>query len=240
MKVIAHRGASGCVLENTLDAFERAVQAQADWIELDVRLLKDGTLAVFHDASLARLAGRPLLIESMSRATLADVSLNGGHKIPTLDEVFDRFLDRIPIIVEAKTRYLGHGRLLPGRILEEVGRHGRTDRVMVSSFQVEVLAELRKQSNRVRLGLLLHREAPERILRQAARLSVHSIHSHRSAVREPWLSRAHGAGYEVYVYTVDSEKDFKYFKELGVDGLFTNHPERLKNFLRKAGGRLTN
>lgn len=228
LEVIAHRGASGSVLENTIQAFEKAVEAGSDWIELDVRLLKDGTLAVFHDASLMRLAGRPDRIESMTGKHLPDVSIGRGMKIPTLEEVFKRFAGRIPLIVEAKTRYRGRGRRLPERLLEVIHRHDVADRVLVSSFHVPLLAELRDRSPEIRLGLLVHRESPALITRMGMELAVHSIHAHRSAVKRAWVSRVQARGLKVYVYTVNKEKEMRHFKELGVDGLFTNFPERLK------------
>ena len=101
--VFAHRGASGYELENTLSAFNKAVELNAKAIELDVFKCASGEIVVFHDESLARLSSSEDSIESITISDIAKFQLTGGEKIPTLDEVLDLMLGtEVQINIELK------------------------------------------------------------------------------------------------------------------------------------------
>jgi glycerophosphoryl diester phosphodiesterase len=101
MKVIAHRGASGELPENTLPAYRRAVAQRADMIEIDLHRTRDGAIPITHDATLAHLGGRGEIAD----ATLAEVralDAGGGERVPLLHEVLDEFGPQIPLNLELK------------------------------------------------------------------------------------------------------------------------------------------
>src|SRR5262245_51611322 len=87
--VIGHRGASARAPENSVEAFARARTDGADGVELDVLCCATGEVVVFHDDDLVRLAGRPERIDALSLAALREVHLQGGARIPTLEEAFE-------------------------------------------------------------------------------------------------------------------------------------------------------
>lgn len=99
----AHRGLfGGHIPENSLAAFRAALDAGYG-IELDVHLLKDGTLAILHDSDLKRVTGREGVIEDLTADDLADCHLNGTDQtIPTFSQVLELFQGRAPMIVELK------------------------------------------------------------------------------------------------------------------------------------------
>ena len=92
MKIVAHRGVCTEALENSWDAFHKAVEVGADRIELDVHLSADGHLVIVHDEDLERIAGMKVFVADLTRKELLDtVKLSNGEKLPFLDEVFARY-----------------------------------------------------------------------------------------------------------------------------------------------------
>lgn len=111
-RVFAHRGLyGGEIPENSLAAFQAAL-AYGCGIELDVHLLKDGTLAILHDSALFRMTGKEGFIEDLTLSDLPNFHLNGTDQtIPTFRSVLDLYEGRVPLIVELKTRNNNHAAL---------------------------------------------------------------------------------------------------------------------------------
>lgn len=233
--VIAHRGASGHAPENTLPAYELAVEQRADMIEIDLHPTRDGVTVVAHDAELAALGGRGEICER----TLAEVrTLDAGRgaRVPTLDEVLDGFGARIPFNLELKR---GARREYPGleaAALAAVERRGLLDRTLFSSFYDGVLARLRAHSPTARLGWLLSPRDPERPLARARAVGAEALHPWRGLATRELVDAAHGEGLAVYVFTVDEPDEMQRLLDLGVDGLFTNFPDRLRALLEAPTG----
>jgi glycerophosphoryl diester phosphodiesterase len=230
--VIAHRGASGERPENTLPAYELAIEQRADAIEIDLHTTRDGAIVVTHDAELADLSG----CGEVGEASLAEVralDAGGGARIPTLDEVLDGFGGRIPFNVEIKTsektgRYLG----LEAAALAAIEQRELLETTLFSSFDDSVLAELRRISAQARIGVLVSprvpRESLARTLARARSVTAEAINPHFVMVDEALVGAAHSQGLAVFVYTVDAEPEMERLLDLGVDGIFTNHPRRLR------------
>jgi len=143
---IAHRGASGHEPENTLRAFERAIELGADMVELDVHLSADGHAVVIHDGRIGR---RP--ISDMTLEEIKGVELEGGERIPTLDEVAERLRGRCGLYIELK----GEG--TPGPVVGIVRRHGIADDVIISSFHPHLISEVKRLDPGIRTSLLVGR-----------------------------------------------------------------------------------
>ena len=232
--VIAHRGASAYRPENTLPAYELAFAQGADMIEIDLHCTRDGAVVVTHDENLASLGGSG----EIAAATLAEVralDAGGGERVPTLDEVLERFGERIAFNLELKrgTRadYPGLERLA----LEALERRGLLDRTLFSSFHDPVLARLRALSPAARIGLLLSRRLPDGGLERARALGAEALHPERSLVSPAFVAAAHQAGLAVHVYTVDEEDELRRLLGLGVDGIFSNVPDRLRALIDREG-----
>ena len=157
--VIAHRGASGHRPENTLPAYELAVEQGADMIEIDLHRTRDGAIVVTHDEELAGIGGRG----EIAQATLAEVralDAGGGEPVPTLDEVLDGFATRIPFNLELKRGKQAEYPGLEQATLEAVNQRGLLARMLFSSFYDPVLARLRALSPEARVALLISRKFP--------------------------------------------------------------------------------
>lgn len=229
--VIAHRGASGERPENTLPAFERAIEQAADMIETDLHLSRDGVVVVHHDAGLERLGDRGEIRER-SAAELARLSAAPGApeplRIPTLSELLDRIAPRIPLNLELKVGRSQPYEGLEARVLEAVEARGLLPRMLFSSFDDGVLDRLRAGSPAARLGVLVSPRAPRRVLERAARVGAEAIHPHVRLVKSSLVESAHGEGLCVYPYTANEETEMTRLLDLGVDGIITNHPDRLR------------
>ena len=225
--VIAHRGASGHRPENTLPAYELAVEQGADMIEIDLHRTRDGAIVVTHDEELAGIGGRG----EIAQATLAEVralDAGGGEPVPMLDEVLDGFATRIPFNLELKRGKQAEYPGLEQATLEAVNQRGLLARMLFSSFYDPVLARLRALSPEARVALLISRKFPQRAVERAKALGAEALNPEDSLVTAELVREAHAAGLAVYVFTVDEEAELRRFLDLGVDGIFTNHPDRLR------------
>jgi glycerophosphoryl diester phosphodiesterase len=224
--VIAHRGASGQRPENTLPAYELAVQQGADMIEIDLHRTRDGAIVVTHNERLEGLGGRGEIAD----ATLAEVralDAGGGERVPTLDEVLDGFGERIAFNLELKRGTRGEYDALERLSVEAVRQRGILARTLFSSFYDPVLAALRAEGDDVRIGTLVSPRAPAGWLERSRVVGSEAVHFWLGLASEEAVAAAHEAGLAVHVYTVDAVDAMRALLERGVDGLFTNHPDRL-------------
>jgi len=231
-RVIAHRGASAYRPENTLAAFELAVEQGADMIETDLHTTSDGVVAISHDATLEHLGGDGEVADK-TLSELQALDAGDGQRIPTLDEVMDRFAAQIPFNLELKT---GTGHRYPDMeqaAIQAARSRGVMAQTLYSSFDDGVLHRLRELDSSVRLAVLVDYRYPERMFERAAECGAEAVNPFFSQVDTEFIARAHGEGLAVYPYTVDDLAEMERLLELGVDGLFTNRPDQMRELLKK-------
>jgi glycerophosphoryl diester phosphodiesterase len=213
---IGHRGASGHAPENTLKAFELAIDMGCPWIELDVYFV-DGELVVIHDDDVRRTTNGRGLVMELGFSRLRELDAGGGQQIPTLKEVLDLCDKRVSVNVELK----GPDTAEPvSELLRAALTDGwQTDQFMISSFYHDELAKADPQFPR---GALFHKAA--NYLEKATELSATSINlAQRLAIRET-IEFLHKRDFRVLVYTVNTRKEMQAMKNIGADGVFTNYP----------------
>ena len=209
--VIAHRGASWDEKENTLAAFERAIAVGADFVEFDVQAASDGALVVFHDLDLDRLTP---LADPLRRRPLAELREIG---IPTLEDVLELTSGRIGVMAELKSPHLYRRHDIVARTLALLPR----DAVVVS-FSRPALLEARRLGPGLRL--LQHVGYGVSIARAAEYAWGLGFHDPRVTRRR--LVKARALGLATTVYTVNEPERMRELEALGVDGLFTDRPDR--------------
>lgn len=214
--VIAHRGASVDERENTLPAFERAIDLGADFVELDVQASADGALVVFHDLDLDRLTPLHGPLRARPLAELCE------HGIPTLDEVLDLTRGRIGVMAELKRADLYRRHDLIGRTVASLGADD-----VVLSFSRRSLLEVRRL--RPELRVLQHIGYGVSV-RAAARYAW-AVGFHDPRVTERGLERARRLGLETTVYTVNDPGRMRDLVTMGVDGIFSDRPALLRDVL---------
>ena len=158
--IFAHRGASAYAPENTLPAFELALQQAADAIELDVKLTADGHVVIIHDQTLLRTTGQPgkvreyalAEIQKLDAGSYFDIAFK-GERIPTLAELFEKVGDRAQYDIEL-TNYASLTDSLPEAVAALVDRYALTERVLFSSFNPLALIRVRRKLPHNPIGLL--------------------------------------------------------------------------------------
>jgi glycerophosphoryl diester phosphodiesterase len=239
--VIAHRGFSGEAPENTLIAFQKAIEAGSDMIELDVHLSKDKEVMVIHDSTLERTTtGRGRIMDHTLHALKR---LDAGRKfspvfagepLPTLAEVLTLCRDRIKVNVEIKSGFSGPLTIqdLVDRVLEEVEKAGMLSDVLFSSFDPIALARIRAQKPQAHLALLFGQpwQSLEEITKGVS-YSILNLSDRYLTGKKVDLLKSEN--FRVNVYTVDSEEEMKRWISCQVDGIITNYPDRLVRLLGK-------
>lgn len=220
----AHRGASAAAPENTLAAFDLALKRQADGIELDVHLSRDGVAMVIHDDTLERTSNGRGRVSAWSAEELQTLDAGrwfspafAGERIPTLEQVLQRVGEQARINIEIKSAAAGEA------VLALLQCYPRA-RVLVSSFDHRLLARLRERAAALPLGFLVDSPWWRRGLRRALANRAESFHPRQDLVSRPLLQACRRAGIKVYPWTVDAPERQEQLRRLGCDGLFTNLP----------------
>jgi glycerophosphoryl diester phosphodiesterase len=233
--VIAHRGASGELHENTLPAYELALAQGSDMIEIDLHTTRDGAIVITHDEELEGLGGSGEVAE----ATLAEIrrlDAGGGAAVPTLQEVLDAFGGRIPFNLELKRGSRAEYPGMEAAAVGEVVGRGLLEETLFSSFFDPVLRTLREVSPEARIALLVSPKFPQGAIERAQKIGAEALNPERTVVSRELVEEAHGAGLAVYVFTVDDVEEMRQLLDIGVDGLFTNHPRRMRDLLASREG----
>jgi glycerophosphoryl diester phosphodiesterase len=234
--VIAHRGASGTRPENTFSAYERALALGADMIEIDLHLTRDGAIVITHDENLAGLGGDGM-VGDVDLASVRELDAGDGQRVPTLDEVLDRFGPRIPFNLELKTRTQGGA--YPGleaATLEAVEARGLLDRTLFSCFDDAVLARIHELRSDARVALLVSPRTAGREVARASALAAEALNPWVGMASPELVSEARSLGLAVFVFTVDQPVDMRRLVGAGVTGLFTNFPERMRELWPSPAG----
>jgi glycerophosphoryl diester phosphodiesterase len=243
--VIAHRGSSAYAPENTLAAFDLAADQEADAIELDVDLTRDGHIIVMHDATIDRTTdghGRvtDLTLEEVRRVDAgawksADFK---GERVPLLEEVFEAVGRWLLINVEIKGMSL-RGSGLEEKVAALIAKHDLIDRVIVSSFNPFALRRAKQIDQRLACGLLVAPDLPF-FLREAwlAPLIPHldARHPHHSQVNKAVVDRLHAQGLFVNVWTANQAGTIRAMINAGVDGIIGDDPGLIRETLEPPSG----
>ena len=221
-----HRGARGHEPENTVRSVRKALALGADGIEIDVYFV-DGQLIVIHDDTLDRTTNGEGRVEGKSFKYLRSLDAGKGEPIPTLREIFQAVKRRATINIELKGP--GTARPVAALLQEYVRRRGwHFSDFLVSSFDWPQLREIKSLCPQVRIGLLADRP-PRDLLKTARAMRAWSIHPNARRVTKTLIQAAHRRGLKVFAYTVNAPRQIAAMEKLGVDGVFTDFPERINN-----------
>ena len=223
MQIIAHRGASGLAPENTLKAMAKALELGASAIEIDVQAA-DGELWVFHDRRLERSTNGKGVLTEQARAYLEQLDAGEGEVIPTLWQVMEIIAGRCELHIELKGAHTADAvAALTQRAETELGF--AACQWVVSSFHHPELARFAALRPDIRLGALTA-NLPLKLAQFADDLGAWSLNCDVDFVDPTLVEDAHRRGLRVLVYTVDYPEDYETLARMGVDGIFTNRPDR--------------
>lgn len=222
--IIAHRGASAREYENSRAAFQRAVELRADGVELDVHTTSDGVILVHHDAELEGLG----TIGHLEYPAILRYHLPNGETVPTLPEALV-ILGDLDVYVEVKTL----NPAFDATLLAVLDQGPAPARYAVHSFDHRIIARLGTARPRLRRGILLSSYPldPVALLRAAGADTLWQDHS---LIDAQITAQVHQAGARLIAWTVNTEAQARRLVRFGVDGLCTNHPDRLRAALESA------
>ena len=230
--VIAHRGASGTCPENTLAAFRRAAALGAPMVELDVQLTRDREVVVMHDWTLDRTTDGSGAVRDRTLEEIRRLDAGGwfgpvfrGERVPTLAEV----LAAVPVSVNVELKPVGDDGL-EARALAVVESAGALSRVVFSSFDSAALERLRARSQGAAVAVLWERGVIAEGLRLAERVRARALHLRKDAVTREVVASTARAGLPVRAWTVNDPAESARLQADGVEGIFTDFPERFLHF----------
>ena len=250
-RAIGHRGSAGTHPENTLESFRAAAATGAPYVEFDVHMTRDGEIVVAHDDHLARMCGLERTIPEMTHAEVAAAdagwmfTIDGasfpfrdkGIRIPRLADVLAA-LPQIRCVIEIK-------QVAPSLIdpmLAAIDRAGMRRNVLVASEHQEPLDEIRKLApnlptnfSYLESGLFFQAMAAHdaNYRPPGAALQIPPNYESWQLVTPESVEFAHRNGIEVHVWTVNEESEMTRLLDMGVDGIISDHPARLRNLIRK-------
>jgi glycerophosphoryl diester phosphodiesterase len=227
----AHRGASAHAPENTLAAFELAVEQGAPAIELDVKLTNDRQLIIIHDTTLNRTTNGAGPVAKHSLAALRELDAGAwfsasfrAEKIPLLSEVFEAVGKKVFINIEL-TNYSTPFDGLVTEVAAVVKKHGLEERVIFSSFNFTNLVMAKRLLPKVPCGQLMPEGSSGWWQRLAAGfMTLEAEHPYVTDVTEQSVQAIHGKGRRVHVWTVNDPADMRRLRSQAVDGIFSDDP----------------
>ncbi|NAS12755.1 glycerophosphodiester phosphodiesterase [Poritiphilus flavus] len=224
--VIGHRGAMGHETENTLASVEKAMELGVDMIEIDVFKIDSGEIVVFHDERVERLTNGGGKIEEYNIFDLMQLTLDGNHKIPQLQDVLKLIDGKVALNIELKGANTAQRvNFITDYYIKERG--WTLDQFVISSFNWDELRKMRSLNDDIAIAVLTEAD-PLEALPTAKELNAMAINPNFKMLNRENVTALQQAGYRVYTWTVNEPEDIDRMKELGVDGIFTNYPERLR------------
>ncbi len=213
--------------ENSLAAIERALEAGVDAVEIDIYQI-EGELLVTHDRRLGRVISGEGIITQLPLAYLREQKLANGELLPTLRDVLALVKDRALLNIEIKS-----ANCVPVLKQQLVGFVSdlqlSLEHYIVSSFDHQQLFQCLQAMPDVKRAALIE-GIPLDYAQCCEPLKAYAFNTHLSFITSELIGDARQRGLKNWVYTVNHDDDWRWLRALGVDGVFTDVPDRLQKF----------
>lgn len=234
--VFGHRGASGYAPENTMEAFGLALEQGAHGIEFDVHLTADGVPVVIHDFHVHTTTDGQGPVSELTLEQVKALNAAGPKwpdhapvRVPTLEEVLAAFAGKLLMNIEVKadTADIEH------RVAELVDKYGVGDTVVVSSFNPIVLRRFASAYPKIRLGYLYMDGEPYiQLAQMMTGIPIYARHPYHAMIDATYMRVARQHGYKVNTWTVNDPQRARELRDLEVDIVMTDFPDRILHALR--------
>jgi glycerophosphoryl diester phosphodiesterase len=231
---IAHRGYRKKYPENTLAAFQAAVDAGVAMIELDVMFSRDRKPVVIHDATLERTTNGRGAVNDYTMEELKQLDAGSwfdakfaDQRLPELSEVLDLVNGRAYVNIEIKTNAYEHHHppdASEKQVVAIVRKKNLQDSVLLSSFEIDILAQIAAMKNPPAIALISNTPASKRIIEICAHLKVFSWHPNHLIATPRQVDMMHAAGLKVFPYNVETFEAYMKMIDIKADGVITNDP----------------
>lgn len=223
--VTAHRGASFAAPENTLSSLRLAIDAGADYAEIDVQETKDGVAVLLHDYSLKRTTGKKQYIWNVTYEELKRLDCGkwfskkfAGERVPTLEEALEVCRGKIGLNIELKDP--ANAEKLEEKVVRLIEEYGMEEECVITSMDYESLCLVKELNGHLKTGYILSRV--HKNMYETENIDFFSMKA--AFVNQEVIKMAHCHGKEVHVWTVNTPKELKRMKKLGVDNIITDNP----------------
>lgn len=224
-KVMAHRGASTDTPENTMAAFQKAIDDMADYIELDVQLTSDGEVIVMHDSNAYRTTGVDGNIADMTYREIRRLDAGSwysdeykGEKVPSLREVLELTQGKIKLNIELKPA--DNGTELAKQTVALIEKYNMTGDCIITSFSSSALMAVKSFNENIKTGYIL--SAAYGDFYDMKNIDFFSVNA--AFLSKRTIDAIHNAGKQVYAWTVNNKESIKNLTNKGVDGVITDNP----------------
>ncbi len=225
MLKIAHRGAKAYEPENTLQAFQKALDLNSDGIELDVHLSADGHIIVIHDETIDRTTNGTGLVNDFTLAELKSFLIDEKYQIPTLNEVFDLVDKKCLINIELKG--LGTPSKVVALIEDYISeKNWNYNHFIISSFEWNMLEETSNLNPNIPIGVLTEEDL-SKALAFAEKIKAKAIHPDFQLLNKENVSEVQKKGFLVLPWTVNSKEDIQKVKSYKVNGIISDNPDKI-------------
>jgi glycerophosphoryl diester phosphodiesterase len=221
--------------ENTLAAFENAVQLGVDMLEIDVHATRDGQVVVLHDTTLDRTTDGTGIVAELSSAEVRQADAGSwfaadytGERVPLLEEVLDLARHRALVLIEIKADFITE------RILQIIATVAATEHVVLQSFNPATVERVKLLAPGLPTALLIgqlpttpSRVHARRLVQQVLQVGANALASWHATLTPPFLEEMRKRGVAVWAWTVDEDIVMRDLAMMGVQGIITSCPDRL-------------
>lgn len=225
MLKIAHRGAKAYEPENTLQAFQKALDLNSDGIELDVHLSSDGHIIVIHDETIDKMTNGKGHVNSFSLSELKSFRIADQHQIPTLKEVFDLVDKKCFINIELKNTdaLIKVVSLIDEYVFDKKWSY---EQFIVSSFDWSALQQVQNLNSKIPIGVLTETDLHLAVA-FAETIKAKAIHPYYHLLNAENVKEMQEKGFLVLPWTVNSKEDIQKIKSYKVDGIISDFPDKI-------------
>jgi glycerophosphoryl diester phosphodiesterase len=238
--VIAHRGASAHFPENTLPSYEGGFKAKADYLEIDLQMTKDGHLVTIHDETVDGTTNGKGRVNEFTLEELRKLDAGywfnerfKGTQIPTLDEVFKRFGNKTKYYIEVKKPK--YNKDMERKLLDVIRSNNiKPENLIIQSFNVNSLERIHQVEPKIKLVMLYWKKdfIPLEDLAELSRYAF-AVGMNHDRVTSEMVQEVHNHGLQLHVFTANKDEEIIRVIDLGVDGVFSDDPRKVRSILTR-------
>lgn len=219
--IIAHKGATKHALENTLEAFRKAIKLKVDIVEFDVHLTKDKKVIVMHDHNVKKTTDGKGIIKNLTYKEIKKFHELNGENVPTLQEVIKILKKHFVCKIDIKDKNMHQ------EVIKIILKNNLKNFIITCDYH-EVINKIKQINKNIKCAIGGVKDVSvKKVIKDALEVKADIIDAYYSIVTKKLIDEAHKNGLEVQVWTVDDPKLIKRMKKFGVDGITSNFPERI-------------
>jgi len=223
MQKIAHRGGESYALENSMDAFRKALQSGIKIIEFDIRYTKDKKIVVIHDSDVKRTTDGKGLVKNLTYKEIKNFHDAKGKPVPTFESVLKLLKGKCICKIDIKQKGLEN------KVIKMIKRRGMEKSVIITSKYLDVVKQVKKMCPEVKVeaGGFEKKIPIKEMIRKAKEVNADILSPHFSLTTKKLVEESHKNGLEVHVWPVNDKKTAEKMKKFGVDAVTTKYPDRI-------------